>query len=140
MRFWDSSALVAIVVNERTSGRIRQISNEDQERAVWVLSEVEVLSGLWRRSRARELTDGARESALRDIDVILGNATVIDDVPAVTERARRVLALHPLRVADALQLAAALVACDDKPAQLPFVTLDDRLAEAARHEGFQVLP
>ncbi len=140
MRFWDSSALVAIVVDEKTSGRIREISNEDQERAVWVLSEVEALSGLWRRCRARELTDDARENALRDIDVILGNATVIDDFSAVTERARRILALHPLRAADALQLAAALVACDDKPAQLPFVTLYDRLAEAARREGFQVLP
>jgi hypothetical protein len=50
------------------------------------------------------------------------------------------LALHDLRAADALQLAAALIACDEQPALLPFVTLDRRLADAARREGFRVLP
>lgn len=46
--------------------------------------------------------------------------------------------LHPLRAADALQLAAALVLSDFEPRTLPFVTLDDRLASAARREGFEV--
>ncbi|HEV7485336.1 MAG TPA: hypothetical protein VGQ65_06605 [Thermoanaerobaculia bacterium] len=41
---------------------------------------------------------------------------------------------------DALQLAAALIACGYKPARLPFVTLDIALASAARAEGFIVLP
>jgi len=43
-------------------------------------------------------------------------------------------AVHPLRAADALQLAAALVACDERPDVLAFVTLDDRIAEAASTE------
>jgi predicted nucleic acid-binding protein len=58
----------------------------------------------------------------------------------VDRRARRLLAAHPLRAAAALQLAAALVACDERSDVPPFVTLDDRLAEAARREGFVVLP
>jgi hypothetical protein len=41
---------------------------------------------------------------------------------------------------DALQLAAALVACGDDRRTLPFVTLDRDLANAARAEGFPVLP
>jgi len=42
----------------------------------------------------------------------------------VRERARRLLESHTLRAADALQLAAALVASEEKPQDLPFVTLD----------------
>jgi hypothetical protein len=51
-----------------------------------------------------------------------------------------VLASHPLRGADALQLAAALVWCDEAPQGDTFVCLDERLKEAARREGFGVLP
>ncbi|HXH91499.1 MAG TPA: hypothetical protein VNN25_07960, partial [Thermoanaerobaculia bacterium] len=44
-----------------------------------------------------------------------------------------------IRAMDA-QLAAALIACQEDPASLPFVTLDLDLAAAARAEGFAVLP
>jgi hypothetical protein len=46
--------------------------------------------------------------------------------------------VHPLRAADALQLAAAVIAAERRPASLEVVTLDDRLASAARKEGFVV--
>jgi hypothetical protein len=41
-----------------------------------------------------------------------------------------------LRTADALQLAAAFVAAERRPSSLEVITLDDRLAAAARREGF----
>jgi uncharacterized protein len=47
--------------------------------------------------------------------------------------------VHPLRAADALQLAAAFAAAERRPTSLELVTLDDRLADAARKEGFVVL-
>jgi predicted nucleic acid-binding protein len=53
--------------------------------------------------------------------------------------ATRLLRVHPLRAADALQLAAAIIAAEDDPRSLPFVTLDDRLALAAEREGFPVV-
>ena len=58
---------------------------------------------------------------------------------SVRRVAIRLLRVHPLRAADALQLGAALVAAEDHPETLPFVTLDDRLADAATREGFEVL-
>jgi predicted nucleic acid-binding protein len=64
---------------------------------------------------------------------------VVPELGRVERRARRLLALHPLRAADALQLASALVACDERPDRLPLVTLDERLAAAAMREGFRVL-
>lgn len=45
---------------------------------------------------------------------------------------------YRLRAADALQLAAAIVAADFNAASMPFVTLDVRLAEAADREGFRM--
>lgn len=51
----------------------------------------------------------------------------------------RLLRLHPLRAADALQLAAALVLAEHDPRTLPFVTLDERLALAAEQEGFELM-
>jgi hypothetical protein len=52
---------------------------------------------------------------------------------------RRLVRVHPLRAADALQLAAALVACEGDPSSLVMVTLDARLSEAARKEGLATL-
>jgi hypothetical protein len=49
------------------------------------------------------------------------------------------LRVHPLRAADALQLAAAYIAAERRPSSLELVILDDRLAAAARREGFVLL-
>ena len=59
---------------------------------------------------------------------------------ALRERALRLLASHNLRAADALQLAAALVWAEERPAGRIFICLDARLREAARLDGFTVLP
>lgn len=53
--------------------------------------------------------------------------------------ASRLVRTHPLRAADALQLAAAIMAADGDPQTLPIVTLDERLARAAEREGFPVI-
>jgi hypothetical protein len=50
------------------------------------------------------------------------------------------LSLLPLRAADSLQLAAAIVWADKKPKGHHFVCCDNRLREAAKKEGFSVLP
>ncbi len=53
--------------------------------------------------------------------------------------AQRLLRLHPLRAADSLQLAAALLACEHRPQGWQFVCLDARLSLAAEREGFNVI-
>ncbi|HSB60469.1 MAG TPA: PIN domain-containing protein, partial [Vicinamibacteria bacterium] len=55
------------------------------------------------------------------------------------DSARRLLRVHDLRAADALQLAAGLAAAEGRPTTLPFVCLDDRLGAAAEREGFMIL-
>ncbi len=140
MRFWDTSALVATEIDEKTTKAIRKLVRNDPELAAWILTHVEVASALWRRRRNGEMIEAERAEAQRRLDETLSNAVMVSDVFAVARHARRLLAAYTLRAADAMQLAAALVACEDEPGRLPFVTLDDRLAEAAAREGFVVLP
>jgi hypothetical protein len=52
----------------------------------------------------------------------------------------RLLRVHALRAADALQLAAALVWADGVPSGSVLHTHDRRLATAAEREGFEVRP
>ena len=52
--------------------------------------------------------------------------------------AGRMLRIHTLKAADALQLAAAMIACDMQPEQHVLITEDDQLARAALKEGFEV--
>ena len=140
MRFWDSSALVPLLVEESSSAAIRALLGDDPAVVVWQLAGTEVTSALWRRRRADEIDEVVRLLAGACLAVLEGLWTSVEDTPLVDRRARRLLALHPLRAADALHLAAALIACDERTNMLPFVTLDDRLADAARREGFRVLP
>jgi predicted nucleic acid-binding protein len=57
---------------------------------------------------------------------------------AVRDQSIRLLRVHPLRAADALQLAAALIAATFQPDSLEFISLDGRQSEAAEREGFRV--
>jgi predicted nucleic acid-binding protein len=95
---------------------------------------------LHRRRREEVLTPAALAEALTRLNGLAEDVDVVASTARLRERAGRALAAHPLRAADALQLAAALVWADDSPAGEAFVCLDDRLREAAGREGFQVLP
>jgi predicted nucleic acid-binding protein len=54
---------------------------------------------------------------------------------AVRDQAMRVLRVHPLRAADALQLAAALEWSGGAASGM-FISYDERLRDAASREGF----
>jgi len=139
MKYWDSSALVSIVVEEPRTRLLRTMRQDDPEQTVWCLSEVEIAAALARRER--EGADaGPIETAREDLSKLVRRWRPVTAVESVRARALRLVRTHPLRAADALQLAAALVASDDKPEGMPFVCLDERLRDAARREGFPVLP
>jgi predicted nucleic acid-binding protein len=140
VRFWDASAVVPLLIAETSTRGLRALLAEDPQMSVWALTPVEVLSALWRRRRLDELDTAALRDAEASLQALEPAWNVVLDVERVERRARRLLAAHAVRVADAVQLAAATVACEERTDLLPFVTLDDRLAEAARREGFRVLP
>ncbi len=139
MRFWDSSALLPLIVEESRTAEVRALAGSDREQSVWCLTEVEVASALARRSR-ETLDENEVEAAASKLGFFSARWATIEAIEQVRARAIRLVRTHPLRAGDALQLAAALVACDERPEALPFVCLDDRLRDAARREGFRVLP
>jgi uncharacterized protein len=106
---------------------------------VWWGSQVECVSALARLEQDGALDADGVESALARLKPFVASWHEMDASDALRATAVRVLRVHPLRAADALQLAAALEACERQPASLAFVTLDERLAVAARREGFPVL-
>lgn len=140
MRFWDSSALVPLLVDEAASAPLRAGYKRDPEVLVWWGTEVEAVSALTRLEREESLNRRSVAAALLRLDELTRSWREVQPAARVRQTAIRLLRVHPLRAADALQLAAAVTAAEDHPETLPFVTLDDRLAHAAEREGFVVEP
>ena len=140
MRFWDSSAIVPLVVNDAATPGVSALFRQDPGQIVWCLTEVEVHSALARRDRDGGLEKENGTIARKSLVELARSWEEVVVLDAVRSRAIRLLRAHPLRAADALQLAAALVVSEERPEGLPFVSLDDRLSDAARKEGFPVLP
>lgn len=139
MRFWDASAIVPLLVREASSDPLQALATRDPDILVWWSSRVECLSALTRRERAGLFPPRGLDAALRGLQQLAGHWEEIEPTEAVRDAAERFLRVHPLRVADALQLAAAYLASDRKPGTLDFLTLDERLASAAQKEGFAVI-
>lgn len=140
MRFWDSSAIIPLTVTEASTEEMRAVAQEDPVMCVWWATEVECVSALARLEREGALADTATTAALERLDLLAEGWNEMQPVAAVRGAARRLLRVHPLRAADALQLGAAVVAAEGQPSSLEIVTLDGRLAAAARREGFAVVP
>src|SRR5208283_2775136 len=102
------SALVPVFLVESTSAWVRKVMNGDPGVVVWALTRVELMSAIERRRREDpDLSD--RFSAARNEVMKTWNIwTEIAMIETVREQAERVVAAHPLRSADALQLGAAL--------------------------------
>jgi hypothetical protein len=107
--------------------------------AVWCLTRVEAWSAVCRVRREGRIGSPEVRLARSRLHGLTASWIEVDDWHAVATRAQRLLELHPLRAGHALQLAAALVLVFDRPERVPFVTLDDRLAEAAEREGFEIV-
>lgn len=138
MRFWDSSAIVALFVTQRGSEACMTLSRTDPAMAVWWGTIIECDAALNRLARMGELSGAA----------VPGLRAALSQLPwreiAPTQEIRDIAALvlrrHPLKAGDALQLAAALAWHAGSALEKPFVTLDRDLARAASHEGFAVIP
>ena len=139
MRFWDTSALLPLFVVEPTSGMVRRWLAQDPVVVVWTLTKVELLSAFARRRRERPEAHRVLSTARRNALAAWERWTEITAVETVRGHAERLVEIHPLRAADALQVGAAVVAGGGSPGDLVFVTLDDRQAEAAAREGFRVV-
>jgi uncharacterized protein len=139
VKFWDSSALVPLLVRETWSEEVTALLRQDGGLLAWWGSAVECASAISRLERDGALPPAAATEAFARLDELEAAWNEIEPAAVVREAARRFLRVHDLRAADALQLAAAFVAAESRPPSLELVTLDDRLAAAAAREGFRVI-
>jgi len=139
MRFWDTSALLPLLVDEPAREHLLGLLEKDSEVLAWWGTPVEIAFAVARREREGLLTADEVAAALAGARVLADGWHEIVPSDMVRRTAERLLRTHPLRAADALQLAAALIAADHDPASLELVCMDERLKIAARREGFNVL-
>lgn len=139
MKFWDTSAIIPLVLVESASARVRNWYRTDSEIIVWTLTRVELLSAIARRRREDSRSTPMLTAARRNIIRAWDGWSEVTTVELVRRHAERLVESYPLRAADALQLGAALMAAEGDPRNLEFVTLDRNLADAAEREGFPVL-
>lgn len=136
MRFWDSSAIVPLVVAEANSQWLSRLRDLDPEMMVWWATPIECAAAFARRARegdSGEVLDRARGQ----LALLAAAWHEVLPVEEVRRNAVRVLGRYPLRTGDALQLGAAMAARgEDTGSAMEFVCADERLCAAARGEGF----
>jgi hypothetical protein len=139
VRFWDASAVVALVLPEPRRDRLIDLLGPDPDLLVWWGTPVECTSAIARREREGALALDDATAALDRLRLIGRQWHEVLPADPVRSVALRLLRVHALRAADSLQLAAAIVAAEHEPSALEFVSLDERLNEAASREGFRIL-
>jgi predicted nucleic acid-binding protein len=136
LRYWDTSALVTLIVREANTATMEKLLARDGEIVTWWGTRVECPSALARLEREGHLAPPDAPAASKVLAEFRDACRDVVPSDIVRESVERIVRTHPLRAADAFQLAAALVASEHRPANLTFVSLDQRLSEAARREGF----
>lgn len=136
MNYWDSSAVVALLVEQPGSEAVAKVLADDTELLVWWGTRVECVAALSRLLRERVLSAEGASHARADLSSLAAAWVEVEPSEAVRDKAQTLAAKHPLRAADAFQLAAAAVSLSGEG----FVCLDRQLVTAARAEGLRVLP
>lgn len=138
LAFWDASALVPLCIHEITSSKAHSRLRAFLP-VVWWGSLVEVHSAIARLHSVGKLKDVERQGAVARLTMLNQGWREILPTDEVRSLATRLLDMHDLRAVDSVQLAAALIWCQQRPVKRPFVCEDRRLTKAAAEAGFSVL-
>lgn len=94
MRYWDSSALVVLLVDQPHSVRLRELYEEDPEIVTWTLSEVEIRSALQRLGREGAVDERSLQLGMQQADALWRRVFAVTAIEAVGSlRWVRILAL-----------------------------------------------
>ena len=138
MKFWDSSAIVPLLVVQERSKDVQQLLKEDRLMVVCAIAVFECYGALTRLLREGFLVRDSFSMAVLKLDKLIAAWKTVELGGALTEEVKRVLRVYPLRTADSIQLASAIISCEKQPSTGEFVCLDDKLAGCAEKEGFEV--
>jgi uncharacterized protein len=136
--FWDSSALVPLFAHEAASPAARRWARA-YDVVAWWGSRVEIHSAICRLFRNKQINNKEKQSAVARLKTLRETWREILPADKLRDAAEELLEKHVLRAADSFQLAAALVWCAGRPAKRVFLCADERLLQAARAEGFEIV-
>lgn len=134
--YLDTSALVRLVHPEPGSTLAAALWDRASLVATSRSSDVELRSVLAAAERRGLLSEDALAAALDRWGRLWAGMYVVELVPAVAERAAELVAAHPLRGGDAVQVASALTLAP----HVVMAVWDEHVAAAAHAEGLEVLP
>ncbi len=106
---------------------------------VWWATTVEIHSAIARLHRSGKLGDNARQAALNRLSVLSRGWREVLPSDKLRSQAEVLLDMYSLRAADSLQLASAMIWCQQRTARQRFVSSDLRLCHAAAQAGFSIL-
>lgn len=136
MKFWDSSAIAPLLIAENDTALRESQLRADPNLLVWYGTHAEIESAICRRIREASLDIDQAAHARARLQLLALSWLEVQPTPLVRARAIRLLRVHPLRAADAFQLAAALTAFQETTTGNSFLSADLRLTHAASLEGF----
>ena len=111
--FWDTSAIIPVLLPERLGGPHRSAGGGPRSHPVVGHAGTVPVGHLPPPPRA-PVPAALLTEALNRLRALVEDADTVSPTDEVRRRAGRVVAAHPLRAADALQLGAALVWCEEQ--------------------------
>lgn len=139
MRFWDTSALVPLLVAEATTEAVRACHERDRVVVVAWTTVVECASAVARAERDQLLAQAEATAAFGRLDGLARVWHEVEPSDDLRGIARRLLRVHRLRAADAIQLAAATLAAEQRPPSLTVVILDARRPRQRKNAAARTL-
>jgi len=133
--YFDTSALVPLIVTEPSSSTCSRLWNEATRVISSRLIYPEARAALAQAERMRRLTATELRTAVEDLDSIIEEIDYLEVTASLAASAGQLAEAHGLRGYDAVHLASAAVVND---AELVLVTGDQVLGSAARTIGISV--
>lgn len=138
MRFWDSSAIVPLLVEQACTDEMMKCIKSDTIQIVAWTTHGECFSALARLERDGLLSLEQFETAHNRLLSYSSSWQIVVPCQELLDEQKRLLRVHPLRAADSIQLGSAILASAKNPKMLEFVSLDVKLSHAASKEGFRL--
>ena len=136
--YWDSSALVPLCVRRQAGATLRRLVRQ-HDMVVWWSTPVEMQSAFARLHRTGQLNGTEHAAASAALLQLRSSWREMQPTERLRLEAESLLNRFPLKAADSLQLAAALIWAVGKPQGRVFICADDQLLQAARQLGFQTI-
>jgi uncharacterized protein len=131
--FFDSSAFAKRYIEEEGSDQVDELCQRAETLEISILCIPEVFSALNRRRREGVISDSDYSLIKDQFSTDIGDAILLDLIPAVITRTIALLENHSLRAMDVIHVACALESQPDL-----FVSADQRQLIAAQNEGLAV--